>query len=273
MVSKFQSVQSVSVALTAKTQPQSTIIPKVLGTILGFKIQMSMGSTTGTTSAVSIDNALLSFKISDSNHVPILDVLGTDLANLAYLLDPLGYKVSVPNSSTSATEAATMILNLPVSLANQPVYIDSTLNTLTAGAGAGTTAATFTLAVGVFYDDSQAASCLQTQRVSKVSNVSVSTGVNNLAAKLGQGLNVNKLAFTIGTDGNMTSFTWEHAGVIEIEQEDNDTSTALDDAFNLSGHVSGLFNVRMTPATVTSATTFNITASASDTVNIYQFYT
>jgi hypothetical protein len=165
-----------------------------------------------------------------------------------------------------------MILNLPISLANQPIYIDVTLNTLTAGAGAGTTAATFTLNIGVFFDDSQSAASLTTQRIAKIPNVSVSSGANKLASKLGQGLNLNKLAFTIGTDSNLTNFTWEHSGVKELEEVDNATSTALDNAFNLSGHVSGLFNVRMTPATVNSSTTFDITAGAADTVNIYQFY-
>ena len=243
-----------------------TVQAKVLGSIVGFKISVSASAAGTLTSPNAIEAAVQQLKISDSAHQPIHQISGLNLVTLAYHLSPYGTYVS-PTSVSSSNATDTFLLFAPVSIANQPVYIDVTFAPYSALASSGATGGTAEVAVDLIIDTGARAPTLR----SKVFTAQVVSGTTDISSILGQ-LNTISLVFDSVTEADFTNMTFRAAGGVEIESKPLSAFVAEDTYYTDAGHKSGILALRASPFLKNPATLLKLLATGSFNPNVYQLY-
>ncbi len=272
MLKWVQLVDYGSVSLTTATQTQSDKIPRVLGSIVAFQIQAT-NTATGTPAApLTQIGCINELKVTDVNRNTIFDIQGTDIPYLTYNNSTFGVFTTGQNVATSA---ATDIYNLlwPVKVADQPLTISMTLDTLAVVTGGTSTVNTSDVVINVIYDD--ASDPNSSLRLTRNDN-SLSSGTNDISNKFGQNLNTVHVALrqTANADTNFTNVQFESASQVQVENMTVNGFKAFEAIHTVSGHQAGFFPIPVNvPFVTTSTSKLVITAGGSITVRLYQFYT
>jgi hypothetical protein len=266
-----------SINLTAATQQQADVVPRVLGSIFAFQFQFSTATATGAPAAANIIEAIVNdIYITDVNKVRVMDIQGVDVPTLTYNNSPKGvYTTPTTFSDTAATDIYT--LYWPVRVEDQPLDVLVTLEALSVVSGGTTTVLPADFAINILYDD--ATDPAATLRQLRNDN-SCASGQNDISIKLGQNLNTWHIALRstatpyAPSDTNFTNVQLEGGGLVQVESMTVNGFKAFEAVNTVSGHQAGFYPLPISvPFTTTSATKLLITAGGSITVRLYQFYT
>ena len=267
-VVKTAIVQSVSsLAMSSASAPQTEVDILNFGDLIGLNIELTQ-STTGTlTGANTIDFAIESMSIKDRLGNPIWqNVRGRDLNEFELLngfyVNNKGINTSV---STTSSTAATRRYHIPfrIDAAMFTAKFQMTIAPFSAMATSGATGGTVSVRVSAIYRNEAANDV--TDRLLRLTQ-SVVSGTNRFAPNLPKGRLINHLAFTIGTESNLTRVTFSSDGSAEISDFTIAEAIALDQNLFNSGHVTGIINLYNSPFVSTDVTIYDIEASGSDTL-------
>lgn len=258
-----------SVSLTTSSQTQSTEIVQPLGDIIGFQWDLTAVATGTLSSANTLLSAIESVVITDGQGRTLFDGVGEDLARVGLWVSK-GGKYVTPATISTTSQSWTAQINFPVKLADQNVKVQVTFapysDLASSGATGGTVSLTLRAIYGVLRDKAQ------TMRMYK-STQSVSSGDNSLGSQLPTVSNVNAMAFTVGTEGNITDISLSYDGsVTDISKVGVNYLKDAENDIYISGHQTGMFEFPITPFDVdASKTQLNFNMSSSDTIVIYLF--
>lgn len=258
-----------SVSLTTSSQTQSTEIVQPLGDIIGFQWDLTAVATGTLSSANTLLSAIESVVITDGQGRTLFDGVGEDLARVGLWVSK-GGKYVTPAAISTTSQSWTAQINFPVKLADQNVKVQVTFapysDLASSGATGGTVSLTLRAIYGVLRDKAQ------TMRMYK-STQSVSSGDNSLGSQLPTVSNVNAMAFTVGTEGNITDISLSYDGsVTDISKVGVNYLKDAENDIYISGHQTGMFEFPITPFDVdASKTQLNFNMSSSDTIVIYLF--
>ncbi|MCK4997147.1 hypothetical protein KAS08_02490 [Candidatus Pacearchaeota archaeon] len=261
-------MQYSSVSLSANAQVQSTQVIPTLADVTGIDWDLKVNVAGTLTGAKTVENAIQRLVISDRNGKPVMDVAGTDLPLLSLLLSPNG-SYSTPETATESTDKYYRdVLGITAVLANQPLSMQITFAPFSALATSGATGATVDLTMNVWYGSNLGN---ETTRIYK-RNVSVTEGDNFEGINLVNGVDVNTLAFKIGSESNLTGITFSSNGNMDdLSKMPLQQIRNLENDVYRDGHQTGIFNLFVTPFKVaTQNTRLDFDASGSDTISIYQ---
>ena len=264
------------ISLSAATQTQQDVIPRVLGSIFALQFNFTQGTGTGSPAAASIIEASVNdIYITDVNRVKVLDLQGVDIPDLTYNFSPSGvFSTPTVFSTSSATDQ--YCLYWPIRVEDQPLNVSVVIDTLAAVSGGTTSATTMDFSINVLYDD--ATDPAATLRETRSDNA-VSSGANDLSNRLGQGLTTyhvsirNTIAAYSQSDTNVTNFQFEAGGLVQIENMTVQAFKSYEAVNTVSGHQPGYYPLPISqPFVTTAATKLVATVAASLTFRLYQFY-
>lgn len=267
-VVKTAIVQSVSsLAMSAASSPQTEVDVPNFGDLIGLNIELTQISTGTLVTPNTIDFAIESMSIKDRLGNPIWqNIRGRDLNEFELLngfyVNNKGINTAVATSSTSS---ATRRYHIPFRIdgAMYPVKFQMTIAPFSAMAASGTTGGTVSVRVSAIYRNESANDV--TDRLLRLTQAVVS-GTNRFAPNLPKGRLINHLAFSIGTESNLTRVTFSSDGSAEISDFTISEAVALDQNLFNSGHVTGIINIYNSPFVSTDVTIYDIEASGSDTL-------
>lgn len=261
-------IQSLSsIALSASASPQSEVDIPIQGDLVGVIVELTASATGTLTTPGTIDNALQSINIKDRFGNPIWQsIRGIDLNEFEFLqswnVNQRGINTAVATTSGSS-QTRRYWIPFRIDTAMFPCKLNMTLAPFSAMAASGATGGTVSVIVtGVFKDN---AANNYTDRFVRLTQTIVS-GTNRFAPNLPKGRIINNLAFTVGTESNVSNVTFSRDGSLELSQVTVGQLTALDQDLFISGHVTGVENLYNSAFLSTENTQLDVEGAGSDTL-------
>ena len=257
------------VNLSASTQNMPERAAQVLGHVVGMRITLKNVSAAGTlTTPAAITAAVNVLEVDDSAHSPLFSIAGSDIPILGFVLSPRGTYVS-PLTVSNSDQSQSWVIQFPVAVARQPLYIKGTWNAYSALAASGATGGTAELVIDLMVDDSPVAQRLGTYRLRKWSASGIA-GDNILQEKLDTSAQTIGLVANVGADSNLTWITFYAQVAPEINQMTPDAFASEDAIYTVSGHQSGIEILRVSPFIANAATYFDVNLASATTITVYQ---
>ena len=258
-----------SVSLTSSSQTESTETVQPLGDIIGFQFDLTAKAAGTLTGANTLLAAIDTVTITDGSGQTIFDGTGEDLARAGLWLSRGGKYVS-PSTITTSDQTWNAQLNLPIKLSDQNVKVQVSFAPYSDLAASGANGGTVSLTLRAIYDS--LGKDARTMRMYKVAS-SVASGDNALGSQLPNVGNVGVMAFTVGTESNISNFSLSYDGTVtDISKASTLYVEEWENDIYISGHQTGLFELPIKPFSVSPAKTrFDFSMSGSDTITTYLF--
>jgi len=262
---KRATIQSLSsVSLGASASPQSDVDIPIRGDMIALGVEIT-GQTTGTLSgANTISSFIDELAIRDGSNRNIYSkVRGVDLPMLDRFLN-VGRSRTVPTVVSGTDKTHNFLIPVNIERKDMVARVQVTLSAFSAMATSGATAGTVSVKLVAYYADSSNANF--TQRIKRVSQSLVS-GTNRWAPNLPKNTAITGLLFTIGTEANLSSVEFSANGDSELADITVNELSSIDDTRLVSGHVTGQFDLYMSPFQSTTQTILDVVANGTDTIN------
>lgn len=262
-----------SVSLTAAPQVQANKTPVILGAITALTIRNTTEATGTLTSAQAISNAIQDLILYDSQQNVIADFAGVDIPYLAFALSNHGVFTASATASSSASNTDNYVLNWPIALKDQPIYVSLTIAPYSVLATSGATGGTCDVKISCWYEDNASIAPSATLRMARFDQGIVS-GTVNLQSYLAQGQNTTHVfsRVTDNTETDFTNVTFRATGATQIESETLAELTSQDTNLFQSGHQTGFFVYPLTPFVPNGSTVYQVVGAGSKTLRTFQLY-
>jgi len=253
--------------------PLTPSVALVLGQIVGMRITVSaLGQ--GSLSPTAIIYGLSNLEIDDANQTPLMNLkqnpsnTRTDLALLSYILSPRGTWTGYGPSVTTSWSTANWVLYAPFALARQPLYIKPTIAPYSVW-GSGATGGQVSVAVDVITDDAYTGT-VKTLGLKSL-ELNLDAGDNVIGDKLDKSAPIlDIIAFSSVGDGPLNKINFRSGKEIELQDAGPGFFTAEDAMLTVSGHQSGVFNLRNTPFRATPTTYLDINVTSVSPWVLYE---
>jgi len=273
MVKRYSQIYTSGAVNMAPTETQlPPAVALVMGPIVAMRVTVA-ASGTGTLSSTAIGYALSEFQIEDANQTPLMDlknVAGTrhDIPVMSYVLSPRGTWIGDGPNVSTALNSVSWVLYAPFALARQPLYIEPTIAPYTVW-GTGATGGTAIITVDVLTDDAYQGP-VKTMGL-KTQQLSLPAGDNVIGDRLDKTAPILDLvAYTPGGDSALNFIDFRSGMSVELQKEGPNYFNVEDEMLTVSGHQSGLFNLRNTPFKADASTYLDINPTAASTWILYQ---
>ncbi len=261
---KRRTIQALSsVAMSASSAPQSEVDIPNAGSLIGLILHLTQ-STTGTlTGANTLDYAIQAVDIKDRKGNWIAqNVRGRDLNEIETLFGEKGINTAVATTSSSS-QTRRYYIPLAVAQKDMTARMQVTIAPYSDMATSGATGGTVTLTVvGVYQSEDTG----YTTRYTRLSQ-SIVSGTNRFAPNLPKNRLISRVAFTVGTESNVTDLTFSRDGSDEHQALTPADMIAIEQDSFISGHVTGQFRLPITPFVPADNTVLDVTGAGSDTIN------
>jgi len=259
---KTKQIFSKSGSLSASTQPLNEQVISNHGDIIALEFVLRTTVTGKLTNAKTMDHAIEQLQLKDKTGRFIMSkIRGIDLYMLERILN-LGNTKTIPVASSSQKEER-FVIPINIERKDQFATLQTNIAPFSALADSGATGGTYTLEVSAWYvDQSDLGS---TQRISRFTQ-SMGAGDNVVTPFLPKNVLVTALLFKVGTETNLDFINFSSDGTLELDSVQPSRYVGLDNARLTGKHVTGEFDLYVTPFLSTDNTQYSIQANAVDVV-------
>ena len=256
-------IQSKTVTLSSVTQQLDEITIPAYGDIAALQIMLSVTTTGTLTTPATVDNIINQLQVKDNQGAFIMSkVRGVDLTTLDRVLN-IGNVRTVPNASNSAVTYS-FIVPLNIERKNQYATLQATLDAYSVLAASGATGGTVVIdTIALYFEQTN----LQfTERITRFTQT-IGSGDLPVTPLLPKNVLITGLLFKIGTESNLTYVNFSSDGSQELQTMPPARYAAIDSTRLTGGHVTGTFDLYVTPFISTDNVQYTLTGAGADTIN------
>jgi hypothetical protein len=258
-------VDNKTVTLNTSSQAQNEILIPNFGDIYAVSVTFSALATGTLSSASTLEKAINQLIVKDKSGVQLMqNIRGQDLLMLERFRNN-GINRTIATISGSA-QTETFFIPLNIEQKHQEAKIQLIASPYSDLATSGCTGGTLVYSLNIwYYDQTEAIQTEKIQRITKSANI----GVNSFGVDLPKGIVINNIYFTTTTESYLTNIRFTGDGNKEMDALTPEMLKAIDNARQVSGHVTNNFCLYNMPFVSTPSTNLDFTNGTADTIQLF----